>query len=187
MKRIGYAIALIIALTACGKSEWQELAIAEGGFSVLMRGQARYTRQLLETPVGHMQAHLYSSDRPDAFFAVGYTDYPLTFAMTKLPQEILTGVRDTWVRRINGRLTTSDNSLKLGKYPGLEFSARGTVSGRDSLLEARLYMVDQRLYQVISIARTAEMPQGTVNRFFKSFRLTDPAQVGSIRIEPGVK
>jgi hypothetical protein len=175
---------LLIAMAACAKSEWQELAVGEGGFSVLMRGQPQYARQALDTPEGRMEAHLYSSDRPDAYFAVGYTDYPLGFALTKDPQEILSGVRDTWVRRINGRLVATDATAKVDKYPGLTFTARGSVKDVDAFLEARLYLVDQRLYQLVAIGRTTQVAQGTVNRFFNSFRLTETAQTGTIHIEP---
>ena len=37
----------------------------------------------------------------------------LAFALATRPEEIFTGVRDTWVRRINGRLITSDRDTKV--------------------------------------------------------------------------
>jgi hypothetical protein len=175
----------VLVLAACGqKSEWRELAVAEGGFRILMRGQPQYARQQVDTPAGKMEAHLYSSDRPDAYFAVGYSDYPLAFAMTTGADEILAGVRDTWMRKINGTLVTSAKEMKSGKYPGMQFTARGRVNGKEALLEAELYLVDQRLYQVVAISRSGEASQGVVNRYLSSFKLTRIESVGRLQIEP---
>lgn len=162
---------LLSLLAACGQSEWREMTIPDGDFTVLMRPEPHYARQELDTPSGKMQAHLYSSDRPDSYFAVGYSDYPLTFALSTRSEEIFSGVRDTWLKRINGKLLLSDTQT-LGKHPGMHFSARGTVKGQEAFLEARVFLVDQRLYQLIAISRVNGTPQGVVNRFFNSFRLT---------------
>jgi len=181
MKRIAIAL-LLLALAACGGSEWRPLEVPDGAFAALMRGQPHYARQTLDTPAGQMQAHLYSSDRPDAYYAIGFSDYPLTFAIQTQAEEILNGVRDTWVKRINGKLVTSGREAH-DKNPGLQFTARGTFRDRDVLLDARLYLVDQRLYQLVAITRTAETPQGVVNRFFKSFRLAPPGAVGELKFD----
>lgn len=174
---------IVLAVTACTQSEWRELAINEGGFSILMRGQANYARQPIDTPAGRMVGHLYSSDRPDGYFAVGYSDYPIAHVIGSSENDVLTGVRDTWVRRVDGKLTMSGAIEIGGKYPGLEFAAEGKVKGADTFLHGRLYLVDQRLYQVIALARKGEMPQGVVNRFLNSFKLI-PSGAGMIHLTP---
>ena len=177
--RLLLTVTVALTLLGCGQSEWREMAIPDGDFAVLMRGEAYYARQEVDTPAGKMQGHLYSSNRPDSYFAVGYSDYPLALALASRPEEILAGVRETWLRRIGGRVISS-SAEPLGKHPGLQFTARGTVKEQETLLEARLYMVDQRLYQLIAISRPGEMSQGTINRFFKSFRLeTAPSPGGA--------
>ena len=183
VRAAGVLILSLAALTACTRSEWQELAISEGGFSVLMRGQPQYVRQQVDTPGGKTYAHLYSSDRPDAFYAVGYSDYPLAFVLSSKPEELLGGVRDTWVRRVKGTLVMSSPTRIDGKYPGIEFSAEGRVKDADTYLQARLYLVDQRLYQVIAMGKKGEVAQGTLNRFLNSFRLI-PAGEAMINITP---
>ena len=65
-----------------------------------------------------MVAHLYSSDRPDSFFAVGYADYPLAAVVGGSPADLFSGVRDTWLRRIEGKLTASDKiEIVVGEIP----------------------------------------------------------------------
>lgn len=181
--RAAFTVLILLALASCAQSEWQELTINEGGFSVLMRGQANYARQPMDTPAGRMVGHLYSSDRPDGYFAVGYSDYPIAHVIGSPPQEVLTGVRDTWVKRVDGKLTMTGSIEIGGKYPGVEFVAEGKVKGADTFLHGRLYLVDQRLYQVIALARKGEMPQGVVNRFLRSFKLI-PGGAGMIHLAP---
>jgi hypothetical protein len=181
-------VLLACALAACTReSEWKELTVHEGGFNILMRGQPQYQRQMLDTPAGRMEAHLYSSERPDAYFAVGYSDYPLALVLGGSPRELFAGVRDTWVRRLEGRLTSADDRITAGSYPGYAFSAEGKAKGADAILDARLYLVDQRLYQIVAISRKHAVSQGIVNRYLGSFRLFEAAQVGTVRVEPAGK
>ena len=182
--RFAFVSLVLLVLAACTQSEWQELAVNEGGFRVLMRGQAHYARQPIETPAGRMVGHLYSSDRPDAYFAVGYSDYPLAYVLGTAPGTVLAGVRDTWVQRIKGRLTLSSPITIDGKYPGLEFSAEGRVKDADTWIQARVYLVDQRLYQVIAMGRKGQIAQGVLNRYLNSFKLI-PAGDAIIEVTPG--
>ncbi len=182
------ALIACLAILACTPSEWRELEVSEGGFRVLMRGAPHYVRQDLETPAGKMAAHLYSSDRTASYFAVGYSDYPLVLVVGSSPEALFKSVQDTWVRRIKGRLVASDSALQLaGKYPGLEFTAEGTDAKGDTFVQSRLFLVDQRLYQLVAMGRKGEVDQGTVNRFLNSFRLIEASAVGTIKIEPGTK
>lgn len=184
MKQLLLALCLA-TLAACGpRSEWRNLAVSDGGFAVLMRGQPEYARQQLDTPAGKMSAHLYSSDRPDAYYAVGYSDYPLALVLAGSPGQIFAGVRDTWVKRVQGKLS-GNSPLKLaGKYPGLRFTAVGTFKDAETFVEGRLYLVDQRLYQVIAMGRKSELSQGVVNRFLDSFKLIPASDTGTLQITP---
>jgi hypothetical protein len=179
---------LTCVLAACGKSDWHELEVPEGGFSVLMRSEPRYLKHELDTPAGKMTAHLYSSDRPSSYYAVGYSDYPVALVIASTPEQIFAGVRDTWVRRIGGRLVKTDNQLKLaGTYPGLQFEAEGQANGANAFVQARIFLVDQRLYQVIAMGRKNEVPQGEINRFLDSFRLVKSGETHSLQIRPEEK
>jgi hypothetical protein len=183
--RLLLALALCAFAAACGKSEWRSMDIPEGAFRVLMPGQPHFNNQAVETPAGRMSAHLYSSDRPASYYAVGYSDYPLAFAVTENPDAIFKGVRDTWVRRIDGRIVGPDRKLTLaGKYPGVEFTAEGRAKGAEAHLQARLFLVDQRLYQVIAIGLKQQVPQGEVNRFLDSFQLVEGLDVRTMEFKP---
>ncbi|HYC44103.1 MAG TPA: hypothetical protein VED01_01345 [Burkholderiales bacterium] len=182
---LGLFVTMALALAACTRDdEWKPLPVSEGGFSVLMRPQPQYARQVLDTPAGNITAHLYSSDRPDSYFAVGYSDYPIALVLGSSPDALFAGVRDTWVRRIDGRLGVSSPLRLEGKYQGLEFTAEGRVKDVDTFLQARIYLVDQRLYQVIAMGKKAEFPQAVANRFLNSFKLIPTAEIGTLPVRP---
>ena len=185
MKKLASLALCLTVLAGCTPaSEWRELAVSDGGFAVLMRGPPLYTPQRLDTPAGKMSAHLYRSDRPDAYFAVGYTDYPIALAVGSDPAMALAGSRDTWVKRINGKLVSSSPLKLAGKHPGMQFTAEGRYQDRPAIVEGRLYLVDQRLYQVIALTRKGEIPQGVVNRYLESFRLIPVTYTEHIQIKP---
>lgn len=178
-------VALAAFLLACAPSEWRPLNVSEAGFRVLMRGQPNYMKHDLPTPAGVMTAHLYSSDRPASYYAVGYSDYPLGLVVGEDPQKVFAGVRDTWVKRIGGRLVGPESKLTLaGRYPGLEFSAEGAARGEEAFVQARVYLVDQRLFQLIAMGRKNQVPQGEVNRFLNSFELIPTVDVNTVPIRP---
>jgi hypothetical protein len=180
--------AVALAAAACGQSEWRPLEVSEAGFRVLMRGDPRYTAQTVPTPEGPMTAHLYSSDRPLSYYAVGYSDYPLALVAGEDPQKIFSGVRDTWVRRVRGHIVGPQSPLTLaGRYPGLEFTAEGEARGEAVFVQARLFLVGQRFYQVIATGRKNEVPQGEVNRFLNSFTLIPTTDVSTMQIKPEKK
>ena len=173
-----------LVLASCSRSEWQTLEVSEGGFSVLMRPQPNFLRMPVETPAGRAMAHLYSSDRPDAYFAVGYTDYPLAAMVGTAPDDLFAGIRDTWIRRIDGRLGISSPVRLNRQYPGLEFTAEGRVKDADTFLHARVYLVDQRLYQVVAMGRKGEISQGVINRFLDSFKKIATDETPTLEVVP---
>ncbi|HYH43919.1 MAG TPA: hypothetical protein VD867_18265 [Burkholderiales bacterium] len=186
---LGLLALLAVVLAACTRGEWQTLEVSEGGFSVLMRPQPTFLKMPVDTPAGRTMAHLYSSDRPDAYFAVGYTDYPVAAVVGVPPDELFAGIRDTWIRRINGRLLMSGPVRLNRQYPGLEFTGEGRVKDADTFLHARVYLVDQRLYQVVAMGRKGEISQGVINRFLASFKLGTQGETQTLEVvaPPAVK
>ena len=179
---LGLLALFAVVLAACSRGEWQTLEVSEGGFSVLMRPQPTFLKMPVDTPAGRTMAHLYSSDRPDAYFAVGYTDYPVAAVVGVAPDELFAGIRDTWIRRINGRLLMSGPVRLNRQYPGLEFTSEGRVKDADTFLHARVYLVDQRLYQVVAMGRKGEISQGVINRFLESFKLGTQGETQTLEV-----
>lgn len=179
-------LAVLAALAACGRPSWQEQTIQDGGFRVLMRGEVRYDMRAIETPAGPIHAHMYYMELKDSVFGVGYSDYPPQMVQSMTPRRLFMAVRDTWVRRIEGRLEGEGIDIQLDKqHPGMEVVAWGKVKGRDAYLKGRFYLVGDRLYQIVIFGNRDSMPLADINHFLASFKLVPQREVGSITVTPG--
>ena len=134
-----------------------------------------------------MSAHLYSSDRPDAYLRGRLYRLSARARGRRAPGESSSrayAIRGCAASAAAARRPGGELKLE-GKYPGLEFAAEGKAKDADAFVQARLYLVDQRLYQVIAMGRKGEVPQGEVNRFLESFRLVPTSEVGTLQFKSG--
>ncbi|MBP0006382.1 MAG: hypothetical protein J7642_22130 [Cyanobacteria bacterium SBC] len=110
--------------------------------------------------------HLDDRDRTSDdgnLYVVGYTDLPENFTTPSI-ETSLTKVGNELLDRVNLQpLQEHGRSISLDNYPGREYI--GIVSSRSIAL--RLYVVDRRLYALISVADDVE----SVSRFLNSFTL----------------
>ena len=184
------AVRLLIALLAgaalscgCTPSTWREVDSPDGGFRILMQGDPRVANNVLDTPLGKINASWYSIEANDSAFGVGYADYPE--AVTRgTPRELFTVVRESWVKRISGTLQGDGTDIKLdNQYPGMEFIALGKLNNRDAYVRGRFYLVGNRLYQVVVFGTKSAMPISDINQFLGSFKLVPRRELATVKIE----
>jgi hypothetical protein len=180
------AFAMTLAVTAaCGDPSWREVAAPDGGFRVLMRGDPRVEQRNLDTPAGPITGNWYSLAEKDSVFGVGYADYPVQIVQATPPAKMFALVREGWLKRIDGRLEGDATDIKLdGKWFGMEFTARGRLEGRDAWMRGRFYLVDNRLYQLVVFGNRKSIPTPDIKKFMGSFRVAQPRDISTIRIEP---
>ncbi len=178
------AVATLL-LAACGGPSWQELTSHEGGFRVLMRGDPLVEKQELETPIGRITGHWYSTAHEDSVFGVGYADYPVDFVRNVPQRELFTTLRESWVKRISGKVQGGDTDINLESHPGMEYIASGTFNGKNAYLRGRLYLVGNRVFQVVVFGSKESLPLSDVNKFMNSFKLSPVRGMDSINIDLG--
>src|SRR5262249_33927006 len=132
-----------------GKAEWKEFTSKEGGFAVLLPGTPVEQRQLVKTPVGSVDVHLFVVDPEGApgAYVVGYSDFPEVALNDGGAQKRLDNARDGAVAQVKGKLK-SEKKIKLKGVPGRELHIE--VNDKTAV-RLRLYVVQNRLYQVMSI------------------------------------
>lgn len=178
-------LAAVAALVAACGPPWQEVTTPDGGFRILMRGDPRVEKRDLDTPIGPVTGNWYATELKESVFGVGYSDFPAQIVGSMAPQRMFMTVRESWVKRINGRLQGDGTDIKLDKvHPGMEFIARGQLKGHDVYLRGRLYLVGNRLYQVIVFGRKDTLPLSDINKFLTSFDLVQQRDVSTIKIDP---
>jgi hypothetical protein len=181
---LAIAVAALL-LAACGGPSWQELTSPEGGFRVLMRGDPLVEKQDLQTPIGKITGHWYSTTHQDSVFGVGYADYPVEFVRNMPQRELFTTLRETWVKRISGKLQGGGTDISLESHPSMEYIASGTFNGKDAYLRGRLYLVGNRIFQVVVFGNKESLPLSDVNKFVSSFKLSPVRGVDSINLDVG--
>jgi len=183
--RIAAAATFFALLAACSpRFDWRESRQPEAGYVVALPARPQTaTREIaFEHPAGAVRAEMtmLSSGVGAALFAVGSVRLP-PFALES-PAALdttLAWFSDGLLRNV---LAKQSIPADIGPPAGLggrsvraarAFSATGTAgSGRTAQLAVRLYVVDDRLFQLVALGAEGEIAPQALDTFFDSFRLT---------------
>jgi hypothetical protein len=145
---------------------WKQFSPEKGGFSVLLPGTPIEAPVKVATPVGEMTVQTYVVQRSDGSrFAVLYNDSPTPLGPQEVQQNLETA-KATMAATSGGTLK-SEKSITLEGNPGRELE----ISVRDGLVKVRIYIVKQRLYQVIA-GPVGKVTATDVDKVLDSFKLT---------------
>jgi len=154
--------------TKVSGAHWQELKSEQGKFSVLMPGIPNYKKHIVNTSSGMLDLHEYSLNKPDIAFSASYCDYPIEVVKQTSKKVILSNVRDGVISGMHGRLL-SELIIEINGHPGRQLHAE--ISSGTGIMEGRIYIVENRLYQ-ISVATGKQNAFSTdINRYLDSFKL----------------
>ncbi|OPY04503.1 MAG: hypothetical protein A4E67_02350 [Syntrophaceae bacterium PtaB.Bin038] len=167
---IALLVALAAALTGCETSPWKDFHSMEGGFSVSMPGTPVERRQAYQTQAGPVEAHFFTveADRGSLVYMVVYGDYPEALMATGDREMLLDAARDGAVGNIQGTLL-SERAVSIGGHPGRELQVLSS-DGRLAL-KMRIYLVNNRQYQVVAVTPKETRSTADRDRFLDSFRL----------------
>jgi hypothetical protein len=123
-----------------------------------------------------MTLHFFSVERRDGLFGVGYLDFPDLImvraredpeALKAMLEEVLEGV----IRRTGLQLDAPSRQIFMRNNPGREASAAGRIQNKDAVMKVRIYLVENRLYQIMTVGEKNGLKEKDVDLFFYSFRL----------------
>ena len=163
-------MAVVVLTAACNKKA-QVFRSESGGFSVMIPGKPDESTRKLDTPRGKIDLHLFTAQKSNRAYIVSYSDYPDEMVKQNSPEKILDGSRDGQVRSM-GKLILEKN-ISLDGNPGRELVVEGKTSdGHDASSKTRIFLVGNRLYQVIFAAPKGEASSSEMDDFLESFKLT---------------
>jgi hypothetical protein len=139
-------IILAIFATAGPAQELKPFAPKGEGFQVAMPGEPK----LLEQDIMGLKLKMWIYEAGDGGYAVALTDigkFPENEIETRLD-----GARDGAVKNVNGKLIKETKIMLDKKYPGRQIDVSLPAQG-DAMIRQRFYIVDGRLYQVMSIGK----------------------------------
>jgi hypothetical protein len=152
--------AIVLVSGACSPElDWRELRSYEGRFVALLPGKPRLEERELSGRPGTIM-RLWSARAGGAVYGVGYVD-----ARDAGPS-LVASTRDALTTNIGGRLV-ADREVEMGAARGREFKAESA----EITLIARVFVAEQRLYQIAVIGRSGSLAPDGVETFFSSFRL----------------
>lgn len=142
---------------------WFRHNSTDGRFSVLMPVAPQVSSKPVDTAAGQLINHVALAQTASSAYAVSYADYPENSAD---PQEVLDSVRSGAINGIKGTLISGKNITHKG-YPGREFQA----STEGALYTSRIYLVNNRLYQMVVVVPATLAKPADISKFLTSFDL----------------
>lgn len=149
----------------------REFKSEAGGFSVITPYTLKETVQSVDTQAGAIDIHIFSADRNDTSLLVGYSDYPVEIVKASDPEKMLDGSRDGAVTNVKGELV-AEVKTSLNNFPGRELTISAKAeNGQEMILRGRIFLVDNRLYQVMAITSKGKGNSAEIGDFLASFKL----------------
>jgi hypothetical protein len=160
-------------MSACGGATGsQEFTSDEGGFSIMSPLPMEEASQTVDTELGSIEIHTFMVEQSDRAYMVGYSDYPQDYIDQSDPEIILDGARDGAVGNVNGKLASEIKLLLEDQYPGREIVITAMLDqDHEGTIKSHMYLVGNRLYQVMVIAASGEMSVQEMDDFINSFKL----------------
>ena len=147
-------------------SDWKEFASKEGRFKVLMPSEPTHRENETESDFGKGTLIMETVEHSGGMFGANYCDYPAEIKKHS-PDRVLDSSRDGCVANLDGKLV-SEKKIKLGEHPGRDIQVE--VDGKH-IFRARVYLVGQRLYQVVVFGPKELATSKDAEKFLKSFEL----------------
>ena len=172
------AFALPLALCAQDKKDEKkedkkgvDFTSKEGKFSVTLPSKPKEQSNKIPTDAGEVDAHMFLVDLKDRAYLVSYNDYKAG-SVGANTEKVLGGVVDGSARGVKGKLV-KDEKITLGekKYPGHDITIE--LPGNQGFYRAKVYLVGDRLYQVVALGPDEFIKSKPVEEYFKSFKLAE--------------
>ncbi len=166
--RVTWAVACTLLLVSgCDNGEFREIVSEEGRFKVQMPGTPKETSQF----VLGFTMKTWSLEKKEGGYAVAFADIPMASKESDIQiQKRLEGARDGMVSNTRSKLTSSSRTTLNGKYPGRDVEA--DLPDQKGILRARIYLVGQRLYQIMVVGTKPWANSADATKFLDSLIVT---------------
>ena len=139
---------------------------------MLMPGKPKVTESQTEGKDGAILRTTYLVSHADTAYMLSVTENPV-HGLSKNKQEVLEAARDSAAKALKGENVKS-RPFPLGETTGLDYSFNlpDDKTGNGGSCRSRIFLVDRRLYQIITVTPTGKDDAASVQKYLDSFRLT---------------
>lgn len=168
----GLFLALSALLAGAGQgAEWKTFESKEGDFRVLFPGKPMRQTQEIPVPGGKTKLHLFLvSPQDDRVYMVSYNDYPEAVVKAQETKTLLDNVVKGNVESLKGKVL-SQKEITLGqkKHPGRAVLIENNEGAQ---YKAKVFLVGNRLYQVVALGPKEFIEQKETGKYLDSFDVT---------------
>ncbi len=167
------ALALPLALCAEDKTPAPvTVKSKEGKFSVTLPDKPAEKTNKVKTDVGELDLHSFLVDQNDRAMVVMYSDYPAGSVGAANADKVLAGCIEGNVKSLKGKLA-SEEKITTGKAKHVGREIRIEMPDKKGIYRARLFLVGDRLYQVVALGPDDFAKGKAVDAFLNSFAIDE--------------
>ncbi|HEX3020720.1 MAG TPA: hypothetical protein VHP36_10480 [Chitinispirillaceae bacterium] len=148
-------------------SNFKEFSSPDSSFTVMLPKDVKEQKQTANSQLGPMGLLSYIARVKHHEFSITYTDYPDSFITTADSKEFLDDAVEDAVRIVQGTLL-SEGIVNLNGHPGREMRIEGP---QKIIVESKIYLVGNRLYQIMAISEPGHSFDKEVYKMFSSFKI----------------
>jgi len=167
-----------LMLTACESAQvaTESFASEAGQFTIETPAPFEETQQSVETPVGPIEIRTFSAETEETAYVVAYSDYPSEIVDQTPPEELLDSSRDGAISSLGGTLV-SEEEIEIEGNPGRSLVISTDANqNQAATINSRIFLVDNRLYQVLVVAPDGVENTAVADQFLNSFDLQESEQ-----------
>jgi hypothetical protein len=160
-------IGLLAGSGSWAQGPWKELQAKAQGFAVSMPGEPDHQKQTIRSPSGPLQVNVYTFQRPSTIYSVTCVEYPEGAIQPDSAEQIVRQAKDGMSKSLEGKVV-AERELSLSGNPGREFQCN---MKNGMFARVRIYLVKNRMYEVVVATLPENRAGGDLVRFLNSFRL----------------
>jgi hypothetical protein len=160
---------------------WITFTAPDGSFTVRLPEEPEVESETVPTEAGDIEIAMYLTEGDDRMVMLSHNGFPAMIAEVIASgddatiQSLLDGGRDGAVSNVGGALQ-DEKQITVAGFPGREFTfsvdSSASPTGEAITGIARVIVVKDRLYQLLSLTTADETDPALVQAFFDSFQLT---------------
>ncbi len=175
MKKIVFAIAILLVSMSFTTSDWMMYRNIDGRFKVLTRGNFEEKLATFETALGTIQSHTFvyqpKEKEENLIYMVMYYDFP-EGGMHSDSMDLLKDFFDETVKKTiadTQGVLIYENDLEHQSYPARQW--RIHYPDNQAAIRSRAFIVKNRFYMLQTISMTDVEQNNTTDFFINSFKV----------------
>ena len=167
---ISFLIVYLILTSSGIAQDWPAFKSTDENFTISLPSEPKQERTTGRTPLGN-GFHIYSLDNGNVSFTISTSTIDEVLTKPKDIKRTLDFARDLVAMVTAGKMV-EDSEIALGRFPGRQVR----IEKDKKIWMLRAFLVNQRIYQLLTTEPKAKETNPSITKFFDSFKLLQSPQ-----------